>query len=89
MKLADLKRIKLGQELTMVKHSWFPSSKLIGVKRKVTKVQSNAIGLDSSWLYFPPAKCLRGTKKGFVIDLEDSEEFREVVEYELNGKGGE
>jgi hypothetical protein len=62
--LAELKRrCTEGAELTMVHHGWFPDGKLIGLSRKIKRVQSNSIqfdpadeGSNGSWLDWPKAK---------------------------------
>ena len=57
------KALNEGVFLTMVQHDLMPSIKLLGLKRKIVKRQSNAIQLEGgSWLRFDkPASHFQGT----------------------------
>lgn len=70
------RRCKYGVALKMVQHSWFPDGPLIGRRRLITAVQSNAIGLcetlngQPSYLYWPAAKQVHTTPNGFIVELD-------------------
>lgn len=56
---SDIKRaLNEGVTVTMISHDFMPNGKLIGLKRKIIKKQSNSIQFEGgSWLYFDrPAK---------------------------------
>jgi len=72
-KLADLKRVQVGDTFTMT-FSALGGGSLLNVPRKVKRVQSNALqfeptsaGRDGSWLYFPPAKEFKPEPDGFSV----------------------
>lgn len=47
--LADLKRtLKPGTFLTMVRHDWYPSGRLIGMRREIVHANSVGIGLATT-----------------------------------------
>jgi len=49
---AQLKKdLTLGRKVKQNYSSW--GDKLVGTVRPITKVQSNAVRLDNSWLYYP------------------------------------
>ena len=69
--LADLKRDCQKYVWIMRGHSWFPSGKMLGVPRKIAKVQSNAFmfepvagSVHGSWLSWPKASQLKIVNKG-------------------------
>ena len=39
------RRLRVGTTVTMTRHDWYPTGKLIGVPRDVTRVMSNAVEL--------------------------------------------
>lgn len=87
--LAALKRYcKTGTVLTMVSHDWYPTGKLIGVSRKIIKVQTNAIALASdtsehgSWLQWPKASSMSFHPNGFSVSLDDTTDAKMVYSYE-------
>lgn len=55
--LADLKRkLAIGTKLIMVTHDWYPTGKLIGLKRKI--IEKNTVGIyfeGGSFLSYPKA----------------------------------
>jgi hypothetical protein len=65
--LAQLKRTAANYTWRMIRHSWYPQGALIGLERKVIKVQGNAIQFEpapgkteGSWLSWDsPARCYR------------------------------
>ena len=64
--LADLKRLKVGDRLTMIS-AHYPG-RLLGTTRAIAKMQSNSLMFEGgSWLYFPKAKDFKGTPDGFEI----------------------
>jgi hypothetical protein len=82
---ADVKRaMQVGVTVTMTKHDWYPNGTLIGVPRKVQKVQSNAVQFEGgSWLHWPRASDVVPTDKGFTVVL--SIEKAQLMEYEIEG----
>ena len=87
--LADIKRRACrGAALTMTYHSWFPTGKLIGLLRVVSKTQGNAIVLAQpdqgvgSWLYWPPAKEVRVTGPD-TFDVMLGETWDKFMSYEF------
>jgi len=84
MKLADLKRIKVGTRVNLIASLLGPSD--IPRWRTVKKVHSNSIEFSpdgsmtsrSSWLYFPKAKNFRDDGDGFTI-LEEGEVAAQYV----------
>lgn len=91
---AQFKREAKNYTFEQVYNSWFggelpETSPLKGLKRKIIKQQTNAFQFEGgSWLEFPPAKCIRFTfakseLAGFIIDLENTGEFKNVMKYRL------
>jgi hypothetical protein len=79
---ADIKRQLIeGAELTMIRHDWYPQGKLIGVKRKIIKRQSNGIQFEGgSWWHFPPASDVAPQDNGFAVVLSiEKGQFMEYV----------
>ena len=70
---AEMKRaLTLGVKVIVTRHDWYPTGGVIGVLRKVSTVQTNAVAfqrLDTdahSWLFFNDGA------KGFIFDGTDS-----------------
>lgn len=75
MNLADLKRrLQLGVKVKLIEAPTMPNHKFLGVIREVTKVQTNAVKLGSSFLDFPKAANIIGTENTFTI-LENGKPF--------------
>lgn len=86
--LAELKRIlKVGTMVTL-KHCSYMDHRFVGLKRKITIVQSNAIMFEGgSWLKFEKASDYKFTERGWIQDnsLADQPKFTAYLEYEIGG----
>jgi hypothetical protein len=81
---ADIKRkLVENNTITMIRHDWLPNGKLIGVKRKIIKRQSNAVQFEGgSWLYLDkPANDYIPTGENTFLVRLDSDKF---MEYKIN-----
>jgi len=81
--LAELKRkLTLGAVVVMTRNDWFPNGKLIGISRKVIKVQTNAIQFEGgSWLRFTKATDFVDINStGFSVKLNPEKET-ELMSY--------
>jgi len=81
--LADLKRImQVGVTVTMLKHDWYPYGPLIGMPRKITKIQGNGGKFEGgSWFYYPAARQLKfegGLKFSVPLDDDGARVYYEV-----------
>ena len=81
---ADIKRKLIeGNDLTMIRHDWYPQGKLINVTRDIVKRQTNAIQLEGgSWLYLDKtaADYIPSGDHSFLVRL-DQDKF---MEYRIN-----
>lgn len=84
---ADIKRkLVEGATITMVRHDWYPDMKLIGLKRKVIKRQTNGVQFEGgSWLYLDrPASAYKPLSDNtFSVQLGTPEENKFMV-YQIN-----
>jgi hypothetical protein len=81
---SDIKRkLVEGNSVTMIRHDWFPTGKLIGLERKVIKRQSNAVQFDGgSWLRLDkPASDYIPTSENTFLARLDGDKF---MEYKIN-----
>lgn len=83
--LAQFIKMAKGLQLTMIKHDWFPTGKLINVARKVTAVQSKAIQFEGgSWLRFDGgAKAVKFQGDKMTVDLNGDGTFDKVMVYKF------
>jgi hypothetical protein len=74
---ADIKRrLNVGVSLTMVRHDWYPTNKLMNNPRKIITRQVNAIEFENgSWLHFPKANEVRiVSDNAFEVKLNPDED---------------
>lgn len=82
---ADIKKaLNVGVTVTMVSHDWFPGSKIIGVKRKIIKRQSNGIQFDGGyWLMYDVRKAsdfIPLSESEFQVRLNGDKFMRYLIE---------
>ena len=84
---AELKRFfaEPGAAIVQIRHDWLrpdAPSQLIGVERRIQKVQSNAVQFEGgSWFYYPKAKEIRFTDEGFEVCLKRDGKFAQIMAY--------
>lgn len=85
MKLSDIKKLKVGDTLTMT-YSLYQPNKLVGVPRKIIKMQSNAMKFEGgSWLYFPKAsEIVSEGEKSFSVLTEVENKIYKTLTYKLD-----
>lgn len=85
--LAEFKRwlTTPGATVTMIRHDWYPTGKLMNVPRTVLTLQTNGVQFfGGSWLYFRSAKEYRFSD-GFVdVDLTGDNSFGQIMRYKLS-----
>lgn len=97
MRLADFKRLKAGQTLTITSKGdqWSVGHPYLGIPRKIVAVHSNSMEIelpkdhpkhgDSSWLHYPKASEVLDEKPNefTIIDEEYSSYITYVVDKEV------
>ena len=82
--LSQLKQHAQKYVFTMIRHDWYPDGKLIGIPRKVEKLQTNSMKFEGgSWLDFRAAKNYKFEGDKITVSLNDDGSFTEVMEYQL------
>lgn len=88
--VAELKKIKVGDYITLIKTNIEKMQKYIGIKRLVSKIQTNGFyiktqtdkGFINSWIDFPKAIDFISTADGFGYYTKDKLAY---LEYKIEG----